>query len=446
MGWPSIRLTVTGRETSPRRSRGKGCLCLKSAVVGERGSDPIDLPEAYHRLGVGIYDLSYTTGNVRTMAQSAYHHEPDGLPELEQALVDIVRAGTSAAGVRQLATRFTRHVPAGVSDETAFRQAIGQALAATTAPTRVLRAATAETLPRDGESGLPLALIDAHPNVEGLVLQENARDRIAEVIDERRALERLIAVGLSPTRRVLLSGPPGVGKTMTARFLASELDLTLVTIDLASVMSSYLGRTGQNLRSALDYGRTHAALVFLDEFDALAKRRDDDSDIGELKRLVNVLLLELERWPDESLLVAATNHRHLLDGAVERRFDMVIQLDLPGLDERRAIVRNLLHRFDAADDRISDLVAAMSAGLSGSDLEALVTTAARRLVISETPFVASVLSEARNRGLLTGSSRDQACIAARDDLDLSNREIAALLGISHPTVAKALRRVGADRA
>ena len=90
---------------------------------------------------------------------------------------------------------------------------------------------------------------------------------------------------------------------MAARYLAGALDLPLITMDLAGAISSLLGKTGQNLRQALDFARERSCVLFLDEFDALAKRRDDDTDVGELKRIVNVLLLELERWPDSGLLV-----------------------------------------------------------------------------------------------------------------------------------------------
>ena len=103
--------------------------------------------------------------------------------------------------------------------------------------------------------------------------------------------------------------------------LASRIGVPLVSIDLASVVSSFLGTSGRNIRVAFDYAKSGQCVLLLDEFDALAKRRDDDTDIGELKRIVNVVLLELDRWPDTSLLVAATNHPQLLDPAVGRRFD-----------------------------------------------------------------------------------------------------------------------------
>jgi len=126
---------------------------------------------------------------------------------------------------------------------------------------------------------------------------------------------------------------------MAARRLAADLGLPLAELDLATAVSSLLGRTGLNLRRVFDYARRVPCLLFLDEFDAVAKRRDDLSDVGELKRAVNVLLKEMEAWPAASVLAAATNHPALLDPAVFRRFDLVVELPLPGVAEREALLQ-----------------------------------------------------------------------------------------------------------
>jgi hypothetical protein len=366
------------------------------------------------------------------------------MPEIVRSLVELVRVGAAGnpAGVRQLANRLVRHVPEEVTDPDAFRRAIGEALAI--APqsfghSNLLRTATAEVVPTDAETSQPLATLDPGPNVDGLVLSDAVADVVDRLLRERMGADRLEAAGVTPVRTILLSGPPGVGKTMTAAYVASCLGLPLLTIDLASVMSSYLGRTGQNLRAALNFGKTHAAVVFVDEFDALAKRRDDDSDIGELKRLVNVLLLELERWPSGSLLVAATNHRHLLDGAIERRFDLIIELGLPGQKERERILANAGARI-GMDERVASALAGLTDGASGADLTSMTQAAARRTVIDEEPFLKAIVSELGRRFTHDARARDQLCCVLHEELKLSNREIAGLLGVSHPTVGKALQR------
>src|SRR5665213_3572636 len=127
-----------------------------------------------------------------------------------------------------------------------------------------------------------------------------------------------------------LYSPPGVGKTLAARWIARELHRPLLTLDLSAVMSSFLGRTGANVRHVLDYAKGVDCVLLLDELDSIAKRRDDASDVGELKRLVTVLLQEIDDWPSTGLLIAATNHSDLLDPAVWRRFEMRVNFPMPG--------------------------------------------------------------------------------------------------------------------
>ncbi|REL31289.1 AAA family ATPase [Thalassotalea euphylliae] len=152
---------------------------------------------------------------------------------------------------------------------------------------------------------------------------------IERFLRERVMSEELLNEGLLPSRSLLMSGPPGVGKTLTAQSIASKLDLPLLTLDLASVMSSYLGKTGNNIKAVLNYASAFPCVLLLDEFDAIAKKRDDDSDVGELKRLVTVLLQAIDDWPVTSVLVAATNHGDLLDPAIWRRFDSLLEFDYP---------------------------------------------------------------------------------------------------------------------
>lgn len=162
------------------------------------------------------------------------------------------------------------------------------------------------------------------------------------LVRERAMADKLAEAGLSPTHTVIFTGPPGVGKTLAARWLARELNLPLAVLNLSTVMSSFLGRTGANLREVIRYGSQQPCVLLLDELDAIAKRRDDPSDIGELKRLVTVLLQELDTWPREGLLVAATNHEQLIDPAVWRRFEQRISFPLPDADAQARLLDSLL--------------------------------------------------------------------------------------------------------
>lgn len=258
----------------------------------------------------------------------------------------------------------------------------------------LLRSAPFEPSPVDQDSSAPLLRIeppsaDAKP-VFSIVVQ----DQINRLVRERKESAKLLSEGLFPPRSVLLKGPPGTGKTMLARFLAGELSMKFVTLDLATSISSYLGKTGMNLRRALDYARATPCVLLLDEFDAVAKRRDDATEVGELKRIVNVLLKELEDWPPGSLLVAATNHPELLDPAIGRRFDRTITTVLPEHEERLSILQESLGRFVTNFD--NELLSALSSSLggkSGSDMHSFGAAAVRRHIVEEEPLEKALVTE-----------------------------------------------------
>ena len=200
-------------------------------------------------------------------------------------------------------------------------------------------------IPVDHESRYELANIKEPSDVPPPILNLQTIKKLNDFIVERNSVNELLEQDILPPNSILMYGEPGVGKTYIANWLASELKLPLITLDLASSISSYLGRTGQNIHSIFEFARSQNAILLLDELDAIAKRRDDIGDLGELKRLVNVLLKELEECSFSCIIIGATNHPELLDAAIWRRFDRTIEIFMPTDIERKALIKRHLNKF-----------------------------------------------------------------------------------------------------
>ena len=175
-----------------------------------------------------------------------------------------------------------------------------------------------------------------------LVLDPQVREQLERVIVEQRQHDRLQAQGFRPLRRVLLIGPPGTGKTFSASALAGELRLPLFVIRLDGLITKFMGETAAKLRLVFDALAETRGVYLFDEVDALGGERGRDNDVGEIRRVLNSFLQFLEQDQSDSLLVAATNHPQLLDRAIFRRFDSVIDYPLPTPAVGRAVIRNRL--------------------------------------------------------------------------------------------------------
>lgn len=328
-------------------------------------------------------------------------------------------------------------------------QRLGQILASYATNPGSLRWKESGPPPVDDDEGMALLRVLQDDVAPVPIVSPETNDRIGQFLSERRAAIGLLQEGFTPPCSLLLTGMPGTGKSMMARWMAAELGMPLVVQDLATSISSLLGKTGFNLRRTLDYARNRPCVLLLDEFDALAKRRDDQSEVGELKRIVNVLLKELEEWPLHSVLIAATNHPTLLDPAIRRRFHIVLDLPLPGESERQQILARAAGRF--VDSLPAGVLAACGAameGWSGSDLDTAMQSAVRKHLVGGTPLVRSLLDEVCRHagGNLQGKSVGALVRAVQSGSkdEFTVRELAALFEKSVSTIQHHLKREAVD--
>jgi hypothetical protein len=293
-------------------------------------------------------------------------------------------------------------------------------------------------LPIDGDSRLALIRVfDDRAGLAPPILPGGVHDAIGAIIRERQERERLAARGISPTRSAILVGPPGVGKTLSARWIASALGKPLWVLDLTAVMSSLLGKTGNNLRAALDHAKKHAAVLLLDEIDAIAKRRSDESDIGELKRLVTVMLQEVDQWPDSGLLLAATNHPELVDPALWRRFDLVLKFDAPDASAIAVAIQRFLGDDLKLFESWVDVLAAGLQGQSLSDVERSINALRRGHALQTAPLeqlIGSALGQRQEA--LSKAERLNLAIELAKAGQHTHMQISQMTGVARDTIRK----------
>lgn len=246
-------------------------------------------------------------------------------------LVSLIRAG--AVGDREM-LRSTAE--AMVADERAKKHFIvadrmQRALSAVPITPPALTAASPHLAAANGRE----AILEVTPRLQldDLLLPLPAQESGRQLVEEHRRADVLRASGYEPRHRVLLSGPPGNGKTSFAEAIAEGLGLPFYVVRYDALIGSYLGETNARLRKLFDYVRTTPSVLFFDEFDAIGKERGDNHETGEIKRVVSFLLMQLDQLPSYVIVVAATNHGELLDRAVWRRFQMRLSMPAPKKNE-----------------------------------------------------------------------------------------------------------------
>lgn len=244
-------------------------------------------------------------------------------------------------------------------------------------------------VPKDPERGLELLSVRSPlRTLAEIELDPAAREVLDEVLREQSHAEILKSHGLRPIQKLLFFGPPGCGKTSAAEVLATELGFDLVVVRFDAVVSSFLGETAANLRKVFDFIANHRIVALFDEFDAIAKERDDPSEHGELRRVVNAFLQMLDAWRGESIVVAATNHEQLIDSALWRRFDEVLLFAKPTPPQIAALLRMKLRGVRHELPVESPELISRLAGMSHADIERVAVRAIKQMVLSGRQFLA----------------------------------------------------------
>ncbi len=275
-----------------------------------------------------------------------------------------------------------------------------------------------------------------------LVLPVATEAMVKQIVRYVSESERLKASGVAIAPTLLMYGPPGTGKTQAARFIASELGLPLVTARADGLISSYLGSTSKNVRRLFEYARSEPCVLFLDEFDSIAKMRDDGRELGELKRIVISLLQNIDTLDGDHVLLAATNHEHLLDPAIWRRFAYKAKFDLPGEAERERLLRNFFGRYLVGD--VTSLLVPLTAGLSGAQIKLAAEECIRAAVLEGAASVEvadAIAGLLQERGIPANDKAD--LIRFLHDLDSKTYNqpgLARLFNVSQPYISKSVRK------
>ena len=245
------------------------------------------------------------------------------------------------------------------------------------------KAAELVVLPRDKRNGVSLLNLQLSTvKSDQIILPESTKRKIDRVLQEHQHSGQLERHGYQPKRKLLFWGPPGCGKTLTAHYVAHELNIPIGIVRLSSLISSFLGDTASHLQSVFDAANKTPMVLLLDEMDAIGKNRNDPNDVGELKRVVNTLLQAMDQYhPAQGLVISASNHQYLLDAALWRRFDGIINFPLPVSEDIAKQLHRLLNGIKT-DGRLEQVVNELN-GMSFGDIERIVIESIKTMILEE---------------------------------------------------------------
>ena len=219
--------------------------------------------------------------------------------------------------------------------------------------------------------------------LSSLFLSKIVLEQVNDLIEEQHRAELLHAHNLTARNRILLAGPPGNGKTSLAEAIATELMVPLIVIRYEGLIGSYLGETAGRLQQLIEYAKTQRCVLFLDEFETIGKERGDTHETGEIKRIVSSLLLQIDSLPDYVVVIAASNHPELLDKAVWRRFQILVELSLPTRSQSTQFIQSIGKRTGVTFGLAAETLARKLQGGNFAEIEEVCLTIVRKAVLQQ---------------------------------------------------------------
>ena len=256
-----------------------------------------------------------------------------------EQIKSLIQSHLQGEGERFLTTALQLAAHEAHKGNTSFAHEIRSIIDKQKKPTRL------RVVPAQGDLGNLISTSTPRSRLIDIVLKSGIRDRISRVIAEFYQRGKLLKHGLANRRKILLVGPPGTGKTMTATVLAGELKLPLHTIQMDRVVTKFMGETSAKLRQIFEVIQESEGLFLFDEFDAIGSERGSDNDVGEMRRVLSSFLQFIEADNSQSIILAATNNINLLDQALFRRFDDVLHYGMPSAEEATTLIEHRLANF-----------------------------------------------------------------------------------------------------
>lgn len=311
---------------------------------------------------------------------------------------------------------------------------------------------TKTSIPVDKETSTPLAEIFFPNNLPETVpmFDDNIQLAIQSIVNEWRKFDQLMEINATPASSCLIYGAPGTGKTHLAKWIAKQIGLPVVLARLEGLMSSYLGTTSRNIGNLFAFANRYKCILLLDEFDAIAKLRNDPQEVGEVKRVVNTLLQSLDSRHEKGFTIGVTNHESLLDPAIWRRFDIQVEIPKPSPEVMIQLLKSFIKPLEFNESEIKFLAWCLD-GSSGADAEMLSKWLKRAFVLEKESNIVEVMKQfallnsgrvdTKKRNIMLHSDEDFINMLLNDKVYFfKQKDIASLFGMTPSTLSKQLSK------